>query len=154
VKLTDVGVTLITGAIPLPERVTVAALPASLAILKLALFAPRLVGVNVTGIVQLLPGATDAQLYVPMAYCAASAPVSVTPLTKSGALPVLLTTTDWVALVVPVRWLPNDTVVGLVPITGAVTVPESVTTDGLPDASCVIDSVAHRARECDHRWAA
>jgi hypothetical protein len=56
------GVTLMTGAMPLPERVTVAALPASLAILKLALFAPRLVGVNVIGIVQLLPGATDAQL--------------------------------------------------------------------------------------------
>jgi hypothetical protein len=55
---------------------------------------------------------------------------------------VLLTTTDWVALVVPVRWLPNDTLVGLATITGAVTVPVRVTTEGLPDASCVIDSVA------------
>jgi hypothetical protein len=54
----------------------------------------------------------------------------------------LLTLTDWIALVVPVRWLPNDTLVGLAPITGAVTVPVSVIVEGLPAASCVIDSVA------------
>jgi hypothetical protein len=62
-KAPVVGVTAITGAIPRPVSAIVVALPEpSLVILTLALLAPRLVGVKITGIVQLSPGATDEQL--------------------------------------------------------------------------------------------
>ena len=63
-------------------------------------------------------------------------------LTISGALPELLTLTVCAALVAPVRWLPKDRLVGLTATVGAVTVPESDTVEGLPAASCAIESVA------------
>jgi hypothetical protein len=63
------GVTLITGAIPLPESATIEGLPAaSLAMLKLALLAPRLVGLKVRVIVQLPPTGTVVQPLLPIAY--------------------------------------------------------------------------------------
>ncbi len=54
----------------------------------------------------------------------------------------MLTLTACAALVAPVRWLPKDRLVGLTATVGAVTVPESDTVEGLPAASCAIDSVA------------
>jgi hypothetical protein len=69
VKLTVAGVTLITGAMPLPESATIEGLPAaSLAMLKLALLAPRLVGLKVRVIVQLPPTGTVVQPLLPIAY--------------------------------------------------------------------------------------
>jgi hypothetical protein len=63
VKAPVFGVTAITGAMPRPVSATVVALAEpSLVTLTLALLVPRLVGVKVTGIVQLPPGATAAQL--------------------------------------------------------------------------------------------
>ena len=56
-----VGLTPIVGAVPVPESATVLGLAAALwAMLRLALFAPVDVGVNVTLIVQLAFGASEA----------------------------------------------------------------------------------------------
>ena len=82
------------GAVPEPLSATVLGLPVALcAIDRLADFAPALDGVNVTLIVQLAFGGTDAVQVFVWANCAASAPVIETPLTARFAVPVLVIVT-------------------------------------------------------------
>jgi hypothetical protein len=75
--------------------------------------------VNVTLIVQLLLGATLEQVFV-CENCAASAPVRLTPLIVSVALPVLLTVTVCAELVVFTAVWPKLRLAGLTEIAGAV----------------------------------
>jgi hypothetical protein len=96
---------------------------ASLVILRFALFAPRLVGVNVTLIVQPPPTATAVQL-LDCANWLAFVPLIVTPLTTSGAPPVLLSVTTWTALVTPKSWFAKLSDVGVTAALGAVPTPE------------------------------
>ena len=82
------------GAVPVPPSATVLGLPEALcAIDRLADLAPVLDGVNVTLIVQLAFGVSDAEQVFVWANCAASAPVIDMPLTERLAVPVLVIVT-------------------------------------------------------------
>jgi hypothetical protein len=73
---------------------------------------PAEVGVKVTEIVQLAPTATlVSQLFVALK-SAALVPVTAMPLIESAAVPVLDRVSIWVALVVRMFWLANDTLEG------------------------------------------
>ena len=73
---------------------------------------PAEVGAKLTEIVQLAPAARLlAQLFV----CLKSAvlvPVTAMPLIESAAVPVLDNVSVWAAALVPMVWLPNDTLDG------------------------------------------
>jgi hypothetical protein len=115
-----VGVADTAGPVtPVPESATVVGLPdALLAIFTEADFAPVPGGWNTTPIAQVPPGSTAEQLLLAIANAGVLAPVSVTPLTVSAAVPVFFTAIDCAALVVPPTWLPNDRLVGLADMPG------------------------------------
>ena len=84
-----------SGDVPVPLSVTALGLPDALCVMdSTALFPPELDGVNVTLIVQLAFGVSDAEQVFVWANCAASAPVIETPLTARLAVPVLVSVTD------------------------------------------------------------
>src|ERR1039457_756674 len=93
---------------PVPERVTVWGDPAALSVMVTD--APRLpaaVGVKVTEILQFPPAATLAPQVLVCAKSPALVPVTARLLIRRVAVPVLLSVTDWAALVVPRFWLAN-----------------------------------------------
>jgi len=123
-----------TGAAPVPESGTTVGLPGAFdAMLKLADCRPIAVGAKVTLMVQEAPAATLEHAFV-CAKLAAFVPVIVMPLTVSVAVPVLVTVTGWAPLVVPVACTANVRPAGLTLMVGAVPVPDSATTVGLPGA--------------------
>ena len=95
------GVRLTAGDVtPVPDRPTRVGDPVTLdAMLRLAVLAPAVVGVNVTEIVQVALGATVAQV-VDLAKAAASGPDTVMPVIDRLALPVVVTVKFEAALVV------------------------------------------------------
>jgi hypothetical protein len=92
--------------VPVPVRVTDCGLPLALSVrVRAALRDPAAAGVKVTLIVQLAPTATlDSQLLVcPKAL--GFVPVMPILVMLKAASPVLLSVTDWAALVEPTVWL-------------------------------------------------
>src|SRR5450432_3472632 len=99
--------------IPVPLSATLAGEPAALeAMLSVALCKPTIVGLNCVVMTHDPAGATVVQVLAVMLNWLAPAPVNVTPDTMSGTLPVLVTVTVCVAVVVPVAAEPklNDAV--------------------------------------------
>ena len=107
-KASEAGETDATGAaaVPVPVRPTLAGEPAALlAIERLAVFAPTVVGAKATLTVQLALMTTVAQVVPAIKNNAASAPVRVTPDTTRLAVPVLVSVTTCVGEVVVSAWL-------------------------------------------------
>jgi hypothetical protein len=110
--------------------------------LRDAVFAPAVVGLKRTVIVQLPPGATDVHPLVPMANWFGLAPVNVAPLTTRVPVPVLLTVTFCSAELVVMFWLPKASDAGETDATGVTPVPVTVNVAGDPEALWVIDTDA------------
>jgi hypothetical protein len=126
-----------TGAVPVPNRVTLCGLPAALSVIVTAAFrAPTAVGVKVTLIVQLAFGATGlpAAQVVPVASAKspALAPVNPTLVKVRFAVPLLVTVTVCAALVVVTTCAGKFRLAGARTIPGAVPVPVRGTVWGLP----------------------
>jgi uncharacterized protein YqcC (DUF446 family) len=121
---------------PVPERVTVWGDPAALSVMVTD--APRLpaaVGVNVTEMLQLPPAATLAPQVLVCAKSPGLVPATAMLVTVKAAVPVLLSVTDWAALVVPTFWLAYVRLPELSDTIGtAAPVPERVTVWGDPAA--------------------
>lgn len=104
---------------------------------------PVAVGEKVTLMVQLAVGARveepDGQVLV-----WAKSPPAEMPFRVRGAVPLLVSVTDFAALVVATVWLLKLRLVVLKLTAGAVPVPLSVTVWGLPDALSVIERVPPR----------
>ena len=141
------------GPEPVPVRLTLCVLPATLLLLSVianvAVRVPEAAGLNVTAIVQLAFAATGVlvEQVVPLDAMAKSlglAPVNAMLPTVREALPVLDTVTDWDELVVPTFWLAKVKLVGATPAVGAVPVPLRVTVWGLPPALSVMLTLAER----------
>src|ERR1035441_9703894 len=131
---------------PVPERVTVWGDPAALSVMVTD--APRIpaaVGVKVTKMLQLPPAATLAPQVLVCAKSPGLVPVTARPLIRRVAVPVLLSVTDWAALVVPTFWLANVRLPAVSDTIGAPTpVPERVTVWGDPAALSVMVTDAPR----------
>src|SRR3954468_1389460 len=132
---------------PIPRSATCATpVGASLAMSRLAVFAPREVGRKATPTAQLAPAPPAApHPFELIANCEPLAPPSATPLTCSGAVPVLLTVTVCTALVANTPVSGNAIEAGLTAIAGAMPVPLSATERGLPGALSVNVRLAVRA---------
>jgi len=143
--------TLTAGAVPVPVRVTVCGLPAALsAKLNVADSAAVVEGVKVIITVQLPVGATGVattQVFAAMLKSAAFGPEMVGVLVKVRlALPVFISVTVRVALVVPLGTRLKGRVVGSVTTgAGAVPVPERATVCGLLAALSAKVNVADSA---------
>ena len=99
---------------PVPVRVTVCGAPAALSPIETAaLRAPAANGENVTSIVHVLPGASEAPHVLVCAKSAPFTPVSVMLPIVSGAVPLLVYVMRWAPLVVPVATLPKSMLVRL-----------------------------------------
>jgi hypothetical protein len=92
---------------------------ALLAMLSVADVAPALLGLYVTLIVQLAPGATIEEQPLVWEKATASVPVMVTAVVDSAALPVLVTVTTCGALLATAVWAAKVTVLGLALIPAA-----------------------------------
>jgi len=124
-----------------PLKLTVCGLPdASLVILSVALFAPTLVGLNFTEIVQVALAATVVQPFTSSTKFDAS--LTVTPLTVRGELPIFVAVTLSAVLVSSTRRSPNPSVAGDTCTPGARPVPESGTAVCPVAASWVMASTA------------
>ena len=151
-KLRLVGFSVTAGAetVPVPESATLCGLPAALSlIVTLALRLPVAVGENVTLSVQVAPAASVLGLSGQVFVCAKSpalAPLTPMLLIVNAAVPLLVSVTDFAALVVPTSWLPKLSDVGLsvTPGAGVTPVPLSATLCGLPPASSLMLTLALR----------
>jgi hypothetical protein len=108
-KVSEVVESEATGPVPVPESETEGAMPGALLVtVRVAVRAPRAIGVKVTLMVQ---EALTASVLDPMGQLLVRAkspgfvPPSVKPLMLRGAEPVLLTVIVCTALVVPTIWL-------------------------------------------------
>ena len=101
---------------------------------------PAAVGVKVMLIVQLAPAFSEP----PQLLVCAKSPLAVMPVMLNGTVPLLVSVTDWVALVVPTGWLPKLGLVGDNVAAGPVPVPDRATVCGLPLALSVTVSVPVR----------
>jgi hypothetical protein len=115
--------------------------------LTLAVFAPALVGVNVTLTVQVAPAASESPQVVVRANWFAFAPVSVIalaapPVKTSAPTPSLAIVNTFAALVESSSWPSNPNAEGLMPTVGLMPVPSTPTDAGLPAASCAILTLA------------
>src|ERR1035441_2664132 len=154
VRLPEVSDTIGT-ATPVPERVTVWGDPAALSVMVTdALRLPAAVGVNVTEMLQLPPAATLAPQVLVCAKSPGLVPVTPRLLIRRVAVPVLLSVTDWAALVVPRFWLANVRLPAVSDTTGTPTpVPDSVMVCGDPAALSVMRSEERRVgKEGRSRW--
>src|ERR1039457_5271426 len=106
---------------------------------------PAAVGVKVTKMLQLPPAATLAPQVLVCAKSPGLVPVTARLLIRRVAEPVLLSITDWAALVVPTFWLANVRLPAVSDTTGAPTpVPDSVMVCGDPAALSVMVTDAPR----------
>jgi hypothetical protein len=124
-----------TGAIPVPESDTLWGLFAALSLMDSdALRAPEAVGLKVTLMLQVTPTATLAPQVLVCEKSPVLAPVSVmpAPLMSSVAVPVFCNVTVCAVLLVPTIWLAKVKLVAPSVTAGAVPVPVSATTCGLP----------------------
>ena len=89
-------------AVLVPVTVTVCGVPGALSDSdKIAVREPRCVGVKVTPIMQLAPGASGLAQVLVWAKSAGSAPLKPIPVILSGAVPSFVSVTDCAGLVVP-----------------------------------------------------
>jgi hypothetical protein len=89
---------LTSGAVPVPERLTVCGLPLALsAMLRVPLCVPLLAGVKPTLIVQTFPTAT----LVPQLFVWVKSPLTLMLEIVSASLPVSVSVTDWALLELP-----------------------------------------------------
>jgi hypothetical protein len=136
--------TLGAGAKPVPLSEVFCGLPAASSVaLSVPVRVPPAVGVNVTLIVQFVPGARVA----PQLFVSAKSPLAVMLEMLSTAFPEFVNLTSCAGLVVPGARLPNVRPEGERAATGAAEtpVPERETDCGLPEALSVTESVAERA---------
>src|SRR5207302_5400425 len=120
---------------PEPVRLTVCGLPEALSVIVIApVLVPVAVGVNVTLIVQFAPAPTE----VPQVFVCPKSPLGAMLVMPSVALPVFLSVTLCVALVVLICWYPNVRLVGDRLTIGPVPVPVRLIVCGLPEAVSVI----------------
>jgi len=109
-------------------RVRSEGLPAELcAIKRVALFVPSVLGANVTLTVQVAVGASEAEQLFVCPNCVLSVPVKVIaaakpPVNTRSVVPVLLTVTVFVSLVVTDR-VPNDKIGGVTETIGLIPTP-------------------------------
>ena len=138
-NVTDAGLRLTTGLVPLPDRLTPCGLPAALSVMLMAAErAPVAAGVNATLIVhdapaaRLLPHVVEVSAKSP-----AFVPVIAMALIVNDPVPVLLSVADKAPLVVPTIWVPNPMEAGdrLTDGVAAMPLPASETACGLPVAS-------------------
>jgi hypothetical protein len=109
------------GAVPVPERVTVCGLVVALSVIVIVPgWLPAAVGVNVTLMEQLAPAAREAAQLLVWAYSALATMLVMV----RGAVPELVSVTDFAALVVFTKRLAKAKVVGDKLTPGAVPVPE------------------------------
>src|SRR5205085_620063 len=138
------------GTVPVPLKPTLCGLPAaSSPIVTLALRLPAAAGVKLTEIVQVAPAANVLGLSGQAFVCAKSpefVPAIATLPIDSAAVPLFVSVTNWVPLVVPTRWPANVKLDGLrlTAGAGAVPVPLKPTPCGLPAASSPIVTLALR----------
>lgn len=110
IKLAGAKLTAGPAATPVPVRLTVFGLSVALSeMLRLPLRVPVAVGVKNTLTVQFAPAAT----LVPQLFVCVKSPLAVILEIVSAPLPLLVKVTVCAALVVPMDWLPNVTVVEL-----------------------------------------
>ncbi len=122
------------SGVPAPLSTAVCGLPgASLTTLSAALLTPGEVGPNVTPMVQLALGASAAGQLLVCANSALFVPVMPTLVMLTVAVPMFVSVTFCVALVVPTFWLPKLTLVGL-SVTGPTPVPKRPAVWRLPGA--------------------
>jgi len=146
-----VGATVRVGvvAVPVPESATACGLPVALsAMLTLAVRAPPAVGLNVTLMMQFASTARLAGQVFVWEKSPAFAPVKLTPVIVSAALPLFVSVTDCGALDVPTFCDANVRLVGASVTVGAFAgapVPVRLTLCGLPVALSVILTLAERA---------
>ena len=127
-KLRLAGDQLAVGVVPVPESVADGAAPVkSPDTAMVPLLAPWVVGVNVTAMLQLDPGATD----VPQLLVSAKSPVAWIPVRLITPLPMLVSVKVWGALVASTFWLANVKAVGESAPALLVAVPERLTDDGV-----------------------
>ena len=94
----------VPAAVPVPVNATVNGLLVALPVTDTEpVRVPAAVGVNFTVTVHDAPAAIDE----PQVFVCEKSPVAATPETVAAAVPVLVTVTACVALVVPTVWLPN-----------------------------------------------
>ena len=127
-KLKLAGDRLTAGAVPVPLTPTLCGLPAASSLIPtLALRLPVAAGVKLTVIVQVALTASVAGPEGQVFVCAKSAefvPATAMLLIVSGAVPLFVSVTDCVPLVVPTRWPANVKLDGLTLTAGAaVTAP-------------------------------
>jgi hypothetical protein len=131
-----VVVTPATGPLPVPVRLTLCVLPATLLLLsvmiKEAERLPSAAGVNVMLKVQFPPAASELPQVLVWPKSPGLAPVNPTLVMDRGAFPVLLRVTVWVALGVPTLLVKGLVVV--IPAMGSLAVPVRLTVCGLPAA--------------------
>jgi len=153
-KGTLVGARVTAEAVPVPVSGTVCGLAgASSATLMFADLAPVAVGLKVTPTAQLeltvnefAPNAQAVPVVgAPSVKSPVFVPVSVILVMFSVAVPLFVMVTLAVALVVPVRWLPNGTLTGANVTADAVPVPVRGTVCGLPEALSATLTLADRA---------
>jgi hypothetical protein len=90
---------------------------------KVAVRLPLAAGVNVTLNVQLLLAATELPQVVVSAKSPTLVPVIAMPLMVRATFPLLLSVTDWAALVVAMSWFPKAKLVAEIPAIGPLLVP-------------------------------
>ena len=104
-KLRLVAESVTLGAMPVPVKASVCALPEAPLLLsvtvRVPLRAPVAAGLKLTLIVQVPPAATGVEQVLVSPKSPALAPETATLLTVSAAVPALETVTVWAALVVP-----------------------------------------------------
>ena len=134
---------LTTGAgtlVPVPDKLTVCVLLAVPLLLSVTVSvparAPVAVDVNVTVIVQLAPAATELPQAFVWAKSPALVPMTVMPAILNAALPVLVSVTVWVALVVLIVWFPKARLPGAMLATGAGGVMAAPVLPPPPQATC------------------
>jgi len=123
-----VGEKLAMDCVPVPDKATVCGEPTALSVKdSAAVFAPELVGVNVTLTLQVAFGASDVtHVFAEIVNMAALVPVSATAEMVRVAPPVLVTVVDSAALVVSTRVLGKAIEAGL-KLIAAVPAPTPVT---------------------------
>ena len=145
-----VGESVTAGAVatPVPASVTECGVPGALSLmLTEAVRAPAALGVKVTEIVQLFPGARVLGLsgqLLSWAKSPACAPASPMLEISSGAAPEFVSVTFWAALVVPTSWLPKVRLPGFRVTPATVPVPLSATVCGAPGALSAMLTLAVR----------
>src|SRR5690348_10494801 len=131
------------SARPVPDNATVL-VPPSLVIVSVPAAEPAAVGVNTTCTAQVPPGAIGPAPEQPL-LLTWNGPLAVAEDTVSALLPLLVTTTDCAALVVPIPCEPKVRAAGATEIPGLVPLPFSVNCCGPSLESLGKVRVAERA---------